>query len=834
MFSGNLKSFACAVVLLGICVAVISCSADRSEVEQTTSDTANPAIEVNTEPLSSACCGPIDLVLSTSTVNVGDIIKADVHLANSCDLDCEDSVLVYLDDEKLTEFSVRVRANGSAVHLLQFVASSPGQHVLEIGTLRREFEAVAPLDVGVDTQQESPEVVRSDVQLHLVALSREKDCARLDFLVEKGKIADWNDLSLPVEVVDDHGNLYLGDLRLELYEGQLDALALVPEGFRYTKSVQVPIPDVAPIESISIDSDPITPTPGEFSLYTSPQSFNQAVQAGALLSLGQWIKISLGEIESSIGGWTIQATVSNTDYAESDLSICVGIQQADGVVTWSYPREISVAAIGEQEVLIDLPIDGLLPIDAINPVSLLLLARTTSMEPKLDFAILGLEQDYLPPAAGQGPDGEPLRDYCRMIDVNEALGTPVSRPLWLFGGEQSSDDMDLLFQEFALQREDSQRTVIIWSSKEDRVYAMPEVVWDVYVDLGGPYYRPSSSEALLGFPVSMWEGSAVFTDGIIEYVEGRPGSDEVSRARFLPPAWKTFDVPISDSCGSLSYSPSGRYAAIVACDTKSTLPYILDTNDWSVRDASREFSYADSLWFSPDAVHIVAHTEDGKLILESFEERHRVAVMDLGDSSYGMSYPVFDSNGDTLAAGTRSGIELWDAGNGNHLSSIPIASASWPSLSPDGGRIAILVNYELSVLDASSGQSIRTLDHDTEIRGFNWSPDGRLLAASGIGFDPPVLVWDTNTGEVIHSLSGHDLAAVAVCFDPTGEILATGSFDHTIKLWNVRTGELIATLLGHSGHVRSVAFSPDGSILISSSSDGTIKIWKVADYCYSR
>lgn len=56
-------------------------------------------------------------------------------------------------------------------------------------------------------------------------------------------------------------------------------------------------------------------------------------------------------------------------------------------------------------------------------------------------------------------------------------------------------------------------------------------------------------------------------------------------------------------------------------------------------------------------------------------------------------------------------------------------------------------------------------------------------------------------------------------------LLASGSDDNTIKLWNTSTGYLIRTLTGHTDSVRSVKFSNELNYLASGSKDSAVKIW---------
>ena len=53
--------------------------------------------------------------------------------------------------------------------------------------------------------------------------------------------------------------------------------------------------------------------------------------------------------------------------------------------------------------------------------------------------------------------------------------------------------------------------------------------------------------------------------------------------------------------------------------------------------------------------------------------------------------------------------------------------------------------------------------------------------------------------------------------------LATRSWDKTIRLWDVTTGQLHHTLIGHQDDVDVVVFGPDGRTLASGSQDDTVQ-----------
>jgi WD40 repeat protein len=116
--------------------------------------------------------------------------------------------------------------------------------------------------------------------------------------------------------------------------------------------------------------------------------------------------------------------------------------------------------------------------------------------------------------------------------------------------------------------------------------------------------------------------------------------------------------------------------------------------------------------------------------------------------------------------------------------------------------------------------------HTDTVETVAFSADGSLLATGSP--DTTVLLWDTGTGDPIHTLTGHTDAVESVAFSPDGSKIAAGSLDTTARLWDTRTGDPVRTLTGHTDAVESVAFSPDGSLLASGSFDATVRLWNTS------
>ncbi|CAH1244312.1 DAW1 [Branchiostoma lanceolatum] len=145
------------------------------------------------------------------------------------------------------------------------------------------------------------------------------------------------------------------------------------------------------------------------------------------------------------------------------------------------------------------------------------------------------------------------------------------------------------------------------------------------------------------------------------------------------------------------------------------------------------------------------------------------------------------------------------------------------------GSMFITGSYDRTckVWDTASGEELHTLEGHRNVVyaiAFN-NPYGDKIATGS--FDKTCKLWSSETGKCYHTFRGHTAEIVCTAFNPQSTIVATGSMDTTAKIWDVQTGQEISTLMGHSAEIISLSFNTKGDQVITGSFDHTVTCWDV-------
>ncbi len=207
---------------------------------------------------------------------------------------------------------------------------------------------------------------------------------------------------------------------------------------------------------------------------------------------------------------------------------------------------------------------------------------------------------------------------------------------------------------------------------------------------------------------------------------------------------------------------------------------------------------------------------------ETVRELGESARLDVGLQVFGVMF----LSDDLLGVADSQCAAFWDLETG-----APIAEFTQSEI----GRIIALSDdrASMAVYTSSCGVEIWTVDplekaldlcliEDTRWPKAAFSPDGHLLAVVNRWND--VEVWNLETGERMHSFSGHHSNMFALAFSPDGRTLASGGGSSSrddagesyIGIWDAVTGEAVAWLpTDDLGDNHDLTFTLDGSRLVS-------------------
>ena len=93
------------------------------------------------------------------------------------------------------------------------------------------------------------------------------------------------------------------------------------------------------------------------------------------------------------------------------------------------------------------------------------------------------------------------------------------------------------------------------------------------------------------------------------------------------------------------------------------------------------------------------------------------------------------------------------------------------------------------------------------------------------GYDRQIKLWDSLSGELLRTMTGHNGAIYDLAFSPDGTLIVSGCADETVKVWSVETGKRLDTLSQPEGEVSTVGVTNDGRFIIAGSSDNRLRVW---------
>ncbi len=284
----------------------------------------------------------------------------------------------------------------------------------------------------------------------------------------------------------------------------------------------------------------------------------------------------------------------------------------------------------------------------------------------------------------------------------------------------------------------------------------------------------------------------------------------------------------------IAYSPDGNTIATASGD--GTMQW------WDAHTGEKRKTF---IGHSP---HSVKYSPDGKtlLILIGKEVQLRDAATDeylhtLKGNSYNIEHIVFSPKGDIIAISTVVGtLGLWDASTGKIIKMLirnediedddPLVSR-FPVFSSDGKMIASVQDKEtVWIWNTNTGEHISTLTgHEGPLNSPAFSPDGKTIVTKTFvrfGKGGTVRLWDVDTGKNIMKYENPEDYPKFV-YSPDGKTIATNYSDYSVRLWDTTTGENINIFIGHTDSVYILMYGQDGKTIATRSKDMSVRLWDI-------
>ncbi|ABW32026.1 WD40 domain-containing protein [Acaryochloris marina] len=292
---------------------------------------------------------------------------------------------------------------------------------------------------------------------------------------------------------------------------------------------------------------------------------------------------------------------------------------------------------------------------------------------------------------------------------------------------------------------------------------------------------------------------------------------------------------------SITYSPDGQALASASDDETIKL--------WNVINGactSTLVGHSNALRcivFSPSGDYLISGGADHLIKIWDIRTTQCLKTL-FGHTNWVWSVAI-NSTQRTIASGSEDGsIKIWDIKSGMCLHTLlGYTQATWAALF---ARLPInhfesskTVHQEnqyiisggedklLRIWSLRSKQCVTLAGHTDAIRAIAFSPLEQVIASGSSTNDKTIRLWDVQTGQCKHILSGHDKGIWSLAFHPKGKILASCGSDQTVKLWDTQKGVCLTTFQGHNHWIWSVAFSPKEEILATGSFDCSIKLWNI-------
>ncbi|KAI4337361.1 hypothetical protein L6164_015790 [Bauhinia variegata] len=273
------------------------------------------------------------------------------------------------------------------------------------------------------------------------------------------------------------------------------------------------------------------------------------------------------------------------------------------------------------------------------------------------------------------------------------------------------------------------------------------------------------------------------------------------------------------------FSSDGKLLASGGHDKKAVLWHIDSLKQKTTLE--EHSSLITDVRFSPSVARLATSSFDKTVRVWDVENPGYSLRTFTGHSASVMSLDFHPNKDDLICSCDGDGeIRYWSINNGS-CARVSKGGTAQMRFQPRLGRyLAAAAENVVSILDVETQACRYSLQgHTKPVHSVCWDPSGEFLASVS---EDSVRVWTLGTGsegECVHELSCNGNKFHSCVFHPTYPSLLVIGCYQSLELWNMTENKTM-TLSAHEGLIAALAVSTSTGLVASASHDKFVKLWK--------
>lgn len=293
-------------------------------------------------------------------------------------------------------------------------------------------------------------------------------------------------------------------------------------------------------------------------------------------------------------------------------------------------------------------------------------------------------------------------------------------------------------------------------------------------------------------------------------------------------SWQVVQVwPIESAARDAALAADGSFLLLASNDKWETMGIErLDALSGEVSTLLPNAPPPDSLAISPDGMTLAGSWPGAIGVLGPDGELQQEIPYKRGSNLLAFMDMAFTPDGQQLV-GVGDTVAWVSVASGEFLNELPIPAGRGRSLALlDNTTLVVEQNPEVRLLTADTNEP-RCVQEVKEPGAVAISPDGNRFVSAR--FSAGFIAWNTSDCSIAAEWSD-DAYSSSIAWLPDNRHIVAATNTGAVNFWDTETGELAHTLQAHEEGVVTIAMTPDGRTLMTIGQQGErhVKLWRAS------